>query len=170
MISDEVQIPDSIRNLVEMAPAEDLVLRILRNALPDVPIYSRIPGEHDIWPTQEGLLIVPRRGSSYGVWGGESRFMDHAGVEIHVFTYGPDDEERAAWAHEACRVAFRNALINQDYYPGLGSLCGHYVEEEARRKADWATASGPVQYADLPTGWSRYEARHQIYIRRPIWG
>jgi len=170
MTQDELRVPGSIRKLVEQPPAEDIALRVLREAMPDVPIRSRIPAEPELWPTKEGLLIVCRRGSSYGTWGGETRFVNHAGIEVQVFAYGPDAEERAALAHEACRVAFRDAMIRQDYYPGLGSISWHYMQEEPRRKADWATATGPVQYADLPSGWERYEARHQLFIRRPIWG
>lgn len=169
----ELRLPDSVKALVEMHPAEDLALNVLRRGLPDLPIFTRVPGDRELLELAEasdGIFVVIRRGGSYGIWDGETRFVDHAGIEVQVFVYGDDAEERASLVHEAVRVTFRDSMLRQDYYPGLGCINWHYVEEEGRRKTDWATSIGPVQYADLPTGWERFEARHQIKIRRPIWG
>lgn len=169
----ELQLPDSVRSLVEMHPAEDLALQVLRKGLPDIPIRTRVPGDLEAFrlvKAPDGVLIVVRRAGTYGLWDGDTRFVDHAGIEVQVFVYGEDAEERAALVQEAVRVTFRNSMLQQDYYPGLGCINWHYVEEEGRRKTDWATSTGPVQYADLPVGWERYESRHQLKIRRPIWG
>ncbi len=51
--------------------------------------------------------------------------------------------------------------------PGRGHLTRVQMTSAPRRVTDWATATGPVQYADLPTGVWRYETQYRIGIRKP---
>lgn len=163
-------LPRSVASRIEMRPVEDLALAILRDEFPDMTFRSLYPGESESWPERDGQLILVRRHPSYGTWDGDTRFIDYGMVAVHVLTYGDDADERAALITEAIRIAFRDVHMEQRYYPGLGSLADIWLEEEGVRKSDWATSEGPVQYADLPIGWQRYESRFHLKIRRPIWG
>lgn len=162
-------LPASVASRVEMTPVEDLMLAILRDAFPDMrdDIVSLV--EQDVF-TQHDLLVMPRRSSAWGDWDGDDRFIDNAGVTFHVYAGGDDADERAALLCEAIRVAMRDAWRMGKYYEGLGQLKRAHVIQEPIRKTDWMPSAGPVQYADLPHGWTRYEIKFDIYIRRPIWG
>ena len=177
MIADAegVNLPESIRGKLEMSPVENLMLRVLRDAMPDIYITSQIP--RDVMGAmrhagyEEGFILV-RRHAGQGVWGGDDRFLDQGAVAIHIFTNGDaDSDERAAMIAEGVRVNVRDAWVDgATYYPGVGSLARAAMFEEPLRKTDWATSVGPVQYADLPEGWFRYEMRVHVWIRPPLWG
>lgn len=154
-------IPDSVRNLAEMSPVEDLVLTLLRDALPEMQIGSLV-ADHQTFP-----FVLVRRGDTFGVWDGDTRFVDSAMLIIHTFAEDPDGDEDAAILAEAVRVVLRNAWLNQTVVPGRGHITNCRMLNAPRRAPDWTTAVGPVQYADLPTGIHRYETRYQIDIRKP---
>jgi hypothetical protein len=42
------------------------------------------------------------------------------------------------------------------------------MDTEPTRQSDWATSSGPVQYADLPSGFYRYQTNYTVKMRRPV--
>jgi hypothetical protein len=69
---------------------------------------------------------------------------------------------------EAVRVALRDAWLDHHSVPGRGHIVRVDMTSAPRRVTDWATATGPVQYADLPTGVWRYETAYRIAIRRPL--
>ena len=159
-------LPAEITTRVELHPVEDIMLRVLRGALPASPIYSMIPFDQ----TRLGdYFILVRRLPGWGIWDGDDRFVDFAGVGVHVFTKDPNADEKAALISEAVRVAIRDAVRSNTYFPDLGALKKVRMDEEPVRRTDWATSSGPVQFADLPSGYQRYEARYSLWIRRPIW-
>ena len=161
----QVTLPASVQALVEMAPFEDVGLAVLKDAFPDVTVVSLIPSDAF---TQESLLFLVRRVGGWGLWDGDARFMDSGSLSLQVFASGSDADERAALASEAIRVAMREAWREPKYYPGVGALVRVRVREEPVAKADWATSSGPVQYADLPKGWTRYETIYDLRVRRPL--
>lgn len=154
-------LPASVITLAELSPIEDILLYILRTGLPDVPTVSLIAED------PPPAFILARRQHSMGEWKGDPRFTDHARFTIHTYTEDPDGDAKGAILQEAIRVVLRNAWLNHVSVPGRGSIISIKMESDPSRVSDWATASGPVQYADLPTGFWRYEAVYSITIRKP---
>ncbi|USH45849.1 tail terminator [Streptomyces phage VieEnRose] len=154
-------IPDHIKALAELSPVEDLMLAVLRDGLPEMQVKSLISAD------QTFPLVIVRRGPSFGEWGGDTRFTDSAQVSVQCFAADPNGDEDAAILSEACRVVLRDAWLDNKVVPGRGHFTRVELQSAPRRVTDWATASGPVQYADLPTGVWRYESIYQIEIRKP---
>ncbi|MFF3249735.1 hypothetical protein ACFYWP_01725 [Actinacidiphila glaucinigra] len=154
-------LPPEIKALAELSPVEDLLLAILRDGLPGIKVQSLIAKD------QAFPLVLARRDPSFGNWAGDTRFLDAARVTVHVFCQDPDGDEDAAILSEAVRVVLRDAWLRQKVIPGRGHITRVDLSSAPRRASDWATATGPVQYADLPTGVYRYEATYDIEIRKP---
>ena len=154
-------IPAAVRALAELSPVEDLLLAILREGLPGVTVQSLIS------IGQQFPMVLVRRAPHMGEWTGDPRFVDSADVVVHTFAEDPDGDEDAAILAEAARVVLRDAWLANKAVPGRGHITRVEMTSAPRRVADWATATGPVQYADLPTGVWRYESGYRIQIRRP---
>ncbi|MGW5130881.1 hypothetical protein [Streptomyces sp. NPDC004135] len=154
-------LPAEIKALAELSPVEDLMLVVLRDGLPGIQVKSLI-AKNQTFP-----LVLVRRDPSFGNWGGDTRFLDAARVAVHTFCQDPNGDEDAAILSEAVRVVIRDAWLNQKVIPGRGHITRADLSSAPRRVTDWATATGPVQYADLPTGVWRYEATYDIEIRKP---
>lgn len=152
-------LPDSVYALIENRPVEDIVLAILREGLPDIPVYSLIPES-----VPEHFVLV-RRLAGLGDWDGDPRFTDTGRFVIQAFTADPEGDYKGAVLSEAVRVVLRNASFSKWSHPDLGSVIEIQMTSEPNRRTDWATASGPVQYADLPTGLWRYESTYSIHVR-----
>lgn len=159
---ENTSLPQSVLDLVELSPVEDILLHILRADLPDIPVVSLIA--EDPPPT----FILVRRLHGFGNWQGDPRFTDAARFTIHTYTADPNGDEKGALLSEAVRVVLRNAWLDHRQVPGRGSIIKIRMTNEPTRVADWATASGPVQYADLPSGFFRYETMYEIKIRKPL--
>ena len=155
------ELPASVLALVENAPVEDVLLAILRQGLPEIPVYSLIPES----PPPHFILV--RRLSGMGDWSGDPRFTDTGRFFVHTFTQDPDGDWKGAVLSEAIRVVMRTAWLEHWGFPELGSVIEIHMTTEPSRKTDWATSAGPVQYADLPTGYWRYESAYKIQIRKP---
>ena len=162
-IYDSLGLPPSITDLVEMAPVEDLILAILREKLPDLPCVSLLPMNTD----SMDFFALVRRAPYSGTWTGDPRFIDHANLSVNVFTRDPNADAKAAVISEAVRVTLRDAAREQKVYPDLGWLKEAGLSTEPARQPDWASSTGPVQYADLPAGFFRYQATYTLTIRRP---
>jgi hypothetical protein len=147
---------------LELSPIEDVMLAVLREDFPDMPVVSLIPKA----PTFPFLLVRKSRGM--GEWAGDPRFTDACAIEVQVFTQDPDGDEAGALVSEAVRVALRDAWLSHRRVPGRGSIIEIRMTDEPRRVTDWATAAGPVQYADLPAGVWRYETTYSVSIRREL--
>jgi hypothetical protein len=154
-------IPDVVRALAELSPVEDVILAVLRQGLPGITVGSLL-AVGQVFP-----FVLVRRGSQIGEWNGDPRFTDAAEVLIHTFAVDPDGDEDAAILAEAVRVVLRNAWLSHLVVPGRGHITRVTMTDPPRRVADWATATGPVQYADLPTGVWRYETAYRVEIRKP---
>lgn len=154
-------LPGHIRAMVELSPVEDLLLVLLREALAGVSVQSLI------WDDQTFPMVLVRRQPSFGEWLGDTRFLDSADIVIHTFAPDPDGDEDAALLAEAVRVALRDAWMRHRSVSQRGHLTRVTMTSAPRRVTDWATATGPVQYADLPTGVWRYESLYRITIRKP---
>ena len=153
-------VPPEVAALAEFAPVEDILLPILRDALPGVSVQDRI------WDDQTFPFVLVRRSPTMGEYQGDPRFTDWASIQIHAFCTDPDGDQDAAILSEACRVTLRDAATERAGVPGLGYIMRAELVSAPRRSADWATATGPVQYADLPTACWRYEARYDVEVRK----
>lgn len=152
-------LPTSVLNLVEFAPAEDLFLKILRDGMPDIPFVTLI-NQHQPFP-----CVLVRRAPDLIGWQGDPRFIDSAAILIHTFTNGDNADQDGALLSEAVRVTIRNGI--NKVVPGMGHLVRADLHASPRRVTDWGTATGPVQYADLPQGVTRYESIYTVLIKRP---
>ncbi|MFE0964061.1 hypothetical protein [Streptomyces fungicidicus] len=154
-------LPAEIKALAELSPVEDLLLAVLRDGLPGISVQSLIQKD------QNFPFVLVRRDPSFGLWAGDTRFTDSARVVVQSFCEDPDGDADAAILAEAVRVVLRDAWLNQKVYAGRGHITRVDMSSAPRRATDWATATGPVQYADLPTGVWRYETQYDIEIRKP---
>lgn len=155
-------LPQSVLDLVELSPIEDILIAVLREGLPDVPVLTLIP-ETLTYP-----MVHVRRMHSLGDWAGDPRFTDSARFLIYTFTEDPNGDENGALLQEAVRVVLRNAWLDHKNVAGLGSIIKIKLLSEPVRRPDFAPAQGPVQFADLPTGIWRYESNYSVAIRKPI--
>lgn len=156
-----IDLPASVRGRIELSPMEDIFLHILRRDFPDIPIHSLIPPEV-VFP----FVLIGRRAPLEN-WSGHPRFIDQGRMLVSVFTEEPNGIEKAQLISEGIRVALRDAWLRHEYVPGLGSIVRIELKSEPSRSPDWATSSGPVQFADLPNAVHRYEATYSVRIRRP---
>ena len=166
-----VDLPDSIADNIELAPAEDLLLAILRDRHPDIKFFTLIPLDQrgsPMWPEGLEYFILVRRVPGQFSLKYDERFVDTASMSIQVFCKDPDGDQKASLISEGIRVSIMKEARSPKTYPGLGRLMRAVRDEEAVRKTDWATATGPVQFADLPTGYHRYEAHYDCLIRRSL--
>lgn len=152
-------LPPAILALAEMTPMEDLVLHVLRAKLTDIPVQSLIADD------QKFPMVLARRSGDWGEWKGDSRFLDSGQLSIHVFIDGIEADSDGAILSEAVRVVLRDCV--NLVVPGKGHITKVRMQQAPTRKPDWATAVGPVQYADLPTGVVRFETVYQLEIRKP---
>ena len=153
-------LPQEILDLVEMHPVEDLVLALLRKRITSVPVQSQI------YDDQTFPAIVIHRGDMIGEWwGGDPRFIDNARLDVFCFVEGVNADEDGALLSEAVRNALRNSI--NEVAPGLGYLTQVTMTSPPRNAADWDTATGPVQYADLPTEVVRYSTTYALSVRKP---
>ncbi|MEU9126583.1 hypothetical protein AB0D08_00445 [Kitasatospora sp. NPDC048540] len=154
-------LPAEIKALAELSPVEDLLLAILRDGLPGIQVQSLIR------KAQTFPLVLVRRDPSFGSWDGDPRFTDSALVVVHTFCEDPDGDEDAAILAEAVRVVIRDAWLKHKVVASRGHITRADLNSAPRRAPDWSTSTGPVQYADLPTGVWRYETKYDIAIRKP---
>lgn len=154
-------IPDGIKALAELSPVEDLVLAILREGLPDLNVQTLIE------LNQTFPLVLIRRKASFGGGQADPRFTDAAAIAVYVFVSDPNGDEDAAILSEVVRVLLRNAWLDHRVVPGRGHITHVEMSAPPHRVTDWATASGPVQYADLPTGVWRYETGYLVEVKKP---
>lgn len=153
-------LPEEILSLTELKPVEDLVLALLRDKITSVPVQSQI------YDDQTFPAIVIHRGDLIGqAWWGDSRFMDNCRLDVFCFVEGINADEEGALLSEAVRVALRDSI--NITVPGYGYLTKVRMTSAPRHAADWDTATGPVQYADLPAEVIRYSTSYALSIRKP---
>jgi hypothetical protein len=141
-----------------MSPIEDLALALLRDRLA-VQVGSLIK------PNQDFPFVLVRSSGAWGEWDGDPRFLDAGVLTIHTFCDGPNADEDAGLLAEAVRVVLRDSV--NVVLPMRGHITKVVMTDRPRRVTDWATATGPVQYADLPVGVFRYETQYRVEIRKP---
>lgn len=155
-------LPSSVTDALEFQPVTDIALYIIRQAFPDLEVYSEVPF-HAKFP-----FVLVRRGMRFTAVRSDERAIKSVVVDVHCYTAGEDGDLEAEQLSEAIRAAMSNAWRSRLPLPeGWGSLIRIAAEMEPIRAPDWATSTGPVQYADLPTAAWRWEASYRITYRRP---
>lgn len=155
-------IPSRIKDELAMSPAEEVTLFILRDRIPDVPTQTLVRDGQDF------PFILLRRDPMYGGDGGDPRFTDKARLSIQTFVAGIDGDQGAGdLAHYINRVLFQEARERRTA-PGRGTLLSSRMVGSPRRAPDWASSTGPVQYAELPSGVWRYETIFEVTVRHPL--
>lgn len=154
-------VPPAVMALAEHVPAEDIALSVLRAGLTGVQVVSQI-AKGQTFP-----VVLVRRLPVFLDFRGDARFLESTDIAVHCFVEDPDGDRDAAILSEACRVLLRNAWLDRWYNASLGSISHMEVLAPPRRIPDWATSSGPVQFADLPSNVWRYEGRYRLIVRKP---
>lgn len=121
-------------------------------------------------PTPTLIARRERRSGNGEMRNTDDRFMETAIVSVNTLTSGLEAEADGASLQEMCRIALRQAVMDQKAYPGLGHLAAIENSTAASRVSDWATSTGVVQYATLPKGVVRYESVFRLLIRPPVTG
>lgn len=159
---DDLDLPPNILAMIEFSAVEDVAKAILEPVMAPIPVETAIE-VHPPYP-----YVVVRRMSTDGDWTGDMRgFYDSARLAVHVYADDPNGDAKAALISEAVRKALWQAKTDCWSHPELGALTNIRMTMEPTRRADWATSTGPVQYADLPTGGWRYETHYALTIRPP---
>ena len=139
--------------------AEGFVPGILRAYLPSyVRVTSRI---------EEGAEFPFVEVSSSRVSEGSVRDDRHLQVvnfTIHSFCQGVDAEEDAANLCWSCVNAVLEAGKRGDKLPDGSIVATADLFMPPLRRSDWADASGPVQYQDLPQLVERFEATMKVVL------
>jgi len=97
----------------------------------------------------------------------DDRYMHPALISVSTITSGVDADEIGEELQEAVRICLRQAQLEQRVVPNGGSIVRITNASLPVRVSDYATSTGIVQYASLPSGWVRYEAIYRIIIRPP---
>lgn len=154
-------LPDEVLEMVVIPRVTDLCATLLRQQFGDlIPVKTRIAQNHPL-PS-----IVVRKIDTWGRAKKDQRAVAPRTeqVVIHALCDGPNAEKDAELLSEAARVALLDS-INQ-VVPGKGHIVSVDPISLPSRSPDWATSTGPVQYASLPDGVERYEAKYEVTYRR----
>lgn len=151
-------LPVELFDLIEFTPLEDIALHHLRAGLPDAIHVNSLIADDQTFP-----LVLVRRTPDWGWWEGDERFIDQGQITIHAYAYGVEADSDAAFLSEAVRNVLR--VSKNVVVPELGHISHIEMIGSPHRASDWATSSGPVQYADLPTGVVRYESVYKLTLR-----
>lgn len=151
---------------------EDLVIGLFRPYFarlrdaggPDVRVYTNYE-EGMVMPC---VLALNTRRTGIDAYAVKDEFYVRSTVlEVNTLASGRNAEKDAADLQEAIRHVFMDAHRRQVVIPNVGSLSSVSSSVMATRQTDWASSSGPTQYAKLPHSATRYEARYRILIRPP---
>ena len=153
-------LPSSVTDRVAFFPYEDILAAMFQRAFPELRFETYVP-EVLTYPLITGARFTQ------GGWSGDPRFIDSGPVRINVFCAGPDADVEAFLISEAIRVMMLEASLERWNFPGLGSIVNITMSTEPADVNDWATATGVVQFADLPENVIRFETVYQMTIRRP---
>lgn len=147
---------------VRYDPMEDVFLSILRPILQPagIKVHARVP------PRPELPFVLVRKISSMGDWKGDPRgLVNRARMAVHCYTQDPNGDIKGAILGEIVGSILADASNDHWSSLTLGNVAKIEMTSEPTRQTDWATSSGPVQYADLPAGAWRYEAHYTAQVR-----
>lgn len=129
---------------------------------PKVHVYSEYQAN---MITPYVLVLNTRRTGIEAYETKDDEWARAAVLEVNTICSGPNAEDDCGKLQESVRHCLLEAHRNQTVVPNAGVINQVTTPTLATRQTDWASASGPVQYAKLPIGESRYEARYRMIIR-----
>ena len=154
-------LPQSVKDIAATEPlVEDVVLDILRDAIPEI-----------LWADETEQSSPPpfgivRRDSYVGVGDTDHRFISAAYCAIHTFTDGISADIDNSRLQEAVKLTLLRAGFAQPPARDWGYVSSVRLIEPYRKRSDWQNSEGPVQYADLPNDYTRFESVWEVKIRR----
>lgn len=154
------------RTIPVFGSVDDLMLGLFRQFFDgqDIHIGSLYASE---LPTPTIIVRRERRSGTASVDSDDDRYLKPAIVSVNTITDGPNADELGEQLQEACRIAIREAQLNQRVIPGCGYISEITNSIDPSRVSDWATSSGVVQYSALPKGLARWESVYRLLIRPP---
>lgn len=153
-------LPDSILDATGDWPEGRLLaLAVLRERFPEMRFAGLIS------PSLEPPFALVREVGFEGAWDQDSRFKREFFISIETFTEGLESDVDAPKIHRAAEDAFRRAALGNRFVLDAW-IVDYDLAEPPRRLYDWASATGPVQTADLPVNWMRWHSLHRIEIKR----
>lgn len=152
-------LPESVLAAVDIKPIEKIALAALRDKYPDLKIGTLI-ADNQTFP-----FMLLRRDGDWGDWDGDPRFLDAGQLSVQTFASGIEADTDAGQLGWAALVGLRES-VNQ-VFPGLGHITKARMLGAPHRMSDWASSTGPVQFADLPAGVVRYETTFFVEFKKP---
>ena len=158
-------LPPSVKALVAHEPlVEDVALDVLREAIPEI-----------LWADETEQSSPPpfgvvRRDSYVGAGDADHRFISTAYVAVHTFTDGINADIDNSRLQEAVKLTLLGAGYAQPPVRGWGFISKVRLVEPYVKRSDWQNSEGPVQYADLPNDYTRFESVLEIKVRRTVLG
>lgn len=155
------KLPDAVKAMVTDEPlVEDVVLDILREKIPQ--IFWADETEQSV-PPPFGIV---RRDTYIGTSEKDHRFISRAYCAIHTFTEGVDADIDNSRLQEAVKLTLLGAGYRQPKVRDWGYVSSVRLVEPYVKRSDWQNSEGPVQYADLPNDYTRFESVWEVKIRR----
>lgn len=145
---------------------EDLLLGIIRPLEEDIPGLTVSTIIQDDFPTP---YVMCR--SDTGSWDSDTagsadrRFMRRFTADIQTWVDGTEADTRNGWLQEIVYLRLYTAWSRQIIVPGVGHIAKLRVSSPAHEVPDWATSTGVNQYAQLPKGMLRYQAKYRVWVR-----
>ena len=145
---------------------DELLLHILQNFFEGQGIHIGTLFSEEIDPP---MIIARAERRSGGMADAihDERYMHPVLFSVSTITSGVDADQVGEELQEAVRIALRQAQLEQITVPNGGTLSRITNSILPSRVADFATATGIVQYASLPAGWVRFESVWRAIIRPP---
>ncbi|ROR95515.1 hypothetical protein EDD28_0071 [Salana multivorans] len=155
-------LPQSVLDEIDSLPLEDVAKPLLQAAVPDISVHTFIPMKEvdDLFP----FVLVQGYSREYGL--DDDRYLDSGLVSVQSFTTGDDGDQDGALVQLAIRRALRRLSAQHYRINDDVSVVKVTLVSRPKRVPDWATATGPVQFADLPVAAWRYESIYRITFRK----
>ncbi|WP_165218180.1 hypothetical protein [Schaalia sp. ZJ1691] len=153
----------SIADELDVSPhvsVEEFLPGWLEADLPvDVAVRSRV--EEDLFVP----FVLIREAPVSASWDGQDDRVESIDFEVHTFTDGIDAESDGFALQEAIWRLVKRYADSGRRVGDSGSTVAYAKRwDRPRRRADWAEATGPVQYQDLPAGVERFLCSMRIVI------
>lgn len=145
---------------------DELLLHLLQDFFEGQGIHIGTLFSEEINPPMI-IARAERRSGAIAQAVSDDRFLHTAIVSISTITSGVDADEIGEELQEAIRVCMRQAQRNQIVVPNGGHIAAIANSSSPSRVSDFATSTGIVQYASLPSGWVRWESLWQLILRNP---
>lgn len=156
-------------NIPIFGSADELMLGILRPFFEGQGVHVGTLFASGLEPPAV-IVRRERRSGDVNLRVTDDRFLQPSIVSVNTLTSGLDADEIGEELQEACRIAIRQAVLDQTVVPGAGHISLMQNSTMPSRVSDWATSTGAVQYASLPKGWVRYESVYLLILSPPKHG